>query len=83
MFIYCGYQSIESAEFIIFMTSIQKAPMPSAGYATLELAQENYPEEYSIIRIQLTENAVLSDEYPSNDIWKVYRESDVISIEIL
>lgn len=83
MFIYCGFSTIESAEFIVYMTSIEKIKKPTAGYISLEKALENYPETYSILKIEVKENAILSEEYPSTEIWKVYKEEDIISIEIV
>lgn len=82
-FIYCGYPTIESSDFIIQMTSKGKIAKPTAGYISLEKALENYPETYSILKIEVRENAILSDEYPSTEIWKVYREEDIMSIEIV
>lgn len=85
MYIYCGYPELSAANFVIQMSEKGIIPKPSGGFTSLEDALENFPNTYTILKIELKDNAEL-DEYflqYNNEKWKIYKSSDVLSLNIV
>lgn len=83
-YIYCGYPNIGAAQVVLSTSSSGIIQKPSGGYLSLQSAFSNYPEDYCLLQIELTDNAEL-DEYYANsctDEWKIYKTSDVVSLSI-
>lgn len=84
MFIYCGYPDIGAANVVLSMSNMNISPKPSGGYISINEALNNYPEGYCLLEIELPDDAELDEMYlgSTNETWKIYKSSDVISIKI-
>lgn len=85
MFIYCGYPNVGAAEVVINVSSCGVSPKPSGGYVSLEQALQNYPSDYCILKINILDNAEIDENYIDycTDVWKIYRQQDIIDFEII
>jgi len=81
-FIYCGYPDETAADFVIQMSEKGVIPKPSGGFVLLDDALENFPDTYTILKIELNDDAELDEYFAASctEKWKIYKSLDVVSM---
>jgi len=78
MYIYASYPDFESANFVLYFSSIGKIKKPRAGFVDLQKAKDLYGENSCIIKISVNPEAQEDISENINEGMQMYAESDIL-----